>query len=333
MTGMPSTMTECALLCPSGESHAESVHQSGDAAAGEDPVFRIDCTWRLALAYAFQTTLDLRRTMEIFSQHSAAIVPHDAVAFAGTNPVFRVACGRPEACRHRIELRHAGRSLGQLTYSRQHPFGLREVAALVAMSAELAFPLENALRHREVREAATRDPLTGAANRGLLEHMLEREVGLVRRYGGALALLMADVDHFKQVNDRFGHATGDGSLVAVADCIAGCVRGSDTLFRYGGEEFCVLLPHTGARGAWRLAERVRNAVGALRIPAGTDTIRLTVSLGVASLAGGDQATDLLRKADAALYRSKQSGRNRVSAPILETRPGPSLPSRIRQSRA
>ena len=295
-------------------------------------MLRIDCAWRLALAYAFQTTLDPRRTVEIFAQRSTAIVAHDAVAFAASRPVLRVTCGRPEACRHRIELRHAGRSLGQLTFSRRRPFGLREVAALEAMSADLAFPLDNALRHREVREAATRDFLTGAANRGLLERMLQREVSLVRRHGGALALLMADVDHFKQINDRFGHVTGDGSLVAVADCIAGCVRGSDTLFRYGGEEFCVLLPRTGARGAWRLAERVRNAVGALRIPAGTDTIRLTVSLGVAALACGDQATDLLRKADAALYRSKRSGRNRVSAPILETRLVPTFPSRIRQTR-
>ena len=330
---MPLTTTGHASMRSSGVRHSESVRNSGDAAGGEDPALRIDCAWRLELAHAFQTTLDFRRTVELFARHSAAIVAHDAVAFAASKAAPRVTCGRPGPCTHCIDLRLEGRFLGRLTFSRRRPpFGPGEIAALEAMSTDLAPPLANALRHREAREAATRDPLTGAANRGLLERMLEREVSLVRRHGGALALLMVDVDHFKQVNDRFGHAAGDRSLVAVADCIAGCVRSSDTLFRYGGEEFCVLLPRSGARGAWRLAERVRKAVGALRIPAGTETLRLTASLGVASLASGDQAADLLRKADAALYRSKQSGRNRVSAPAPEARRTHTFPSRARRLR-
>ena len=329
---MPSTTTGHASMRPGGGGHSESVRRSGDAAGGEDPALRIDCAWRLALAHAFQTTLDLRRTVELFARHSAAIVAHDAVTFAACKTALRVTCGRPRPCTHCIDLRLEGRLLGHLTFSRRRlPFGLGEVAALAAMSTDLAHPLDNALRHREAREAATRDPLTGVAHRGLLERMLEREVSLVRRHGGALALLMVDVDHFKRVNDRFGHAAGDRSLVAVADCIAGCVRSSDTLFRYGGEEFCVLLPRTGARGAWRLAERVRKAIGALRIPAGAETIRLTASLGVASLVSGDQAADLLRKADNALYRSKRSGRNRVSAPALEVRPVHTFPSGVRRS--
>ena len=328
---MISTTTDRALLCPSGGKDSESVRHAGDAAGREDPALRIDCAWRLVLARAFLTTLDPRRTLEIFARRSTAIVAHDAVAFAASKPALRLTCGRPGPCRQRIELRLARRSLGHLTFSRRRPFEAREVAALEAMSADLAHPLDNALRHREAREAATRDFLTGAANRELLERMLDREVSLVRRHGGALALLMVDVDYFKQVNDRFGHATGDRSLVAVANCIAGCVRSSDTLFRYGGEEFCVLLPRTGARGAWRLAERVRKAVGALQVPAGIETIRLTASLGVASLASGDGAGDLLRKADAALYRSKQSGRNRVSALASEPRRIRTSPPEIRQS--
>ncbi len=300
-----------------GKHDSESVRGFGPVTGKADPALRIDCAWRLALARAFLTTLDPRRTLEVFARHSAEIVAHDAVEFTAATPALRMSCGRPGPCRHLVELRLAGRGLGHLTFSRRRPFEADEITALETMSGDLALPLDNALRHREAREAATRDPLTGAANRGQLARMLEREVGLVRRHGGALALLMVDIDHFKGINDRFGHATGDRSLVAVADCIAGCVRGSDVLFRYGGEEFCVLLPRTDARGAWRLAERVREAVGALRIPAASEAIRLTASLGVASLAAADDAADLLRKADAALYRSKRSGRNRVCAPEAE----------------
>ena len=252
--------------------------------------------------------------MELFAEHSAVLVACDAVAFRDAQGAVERTSGRPGACRHRIPLRVADRLLGHLTFSRRHPFGAREIRTLDAMGADLARPLDNTLRYLAAREAATRDPLTGAANRRHLEHALEREVSLVRRHGGSLALLMIDIDRFKQINDRFGHPGGDRCLMAVAACIAGCVRISDTLFRYGGEEFCVLLPRTRARGAARVGERVRRAVGALRIPAGAETIRLSVSLGVASFAPGDSAAALLGKADAALYLAKGSGRNTVCSP-------------------
>ena len=273
----------------------------------------VDRAWRLALAHALQTTLDPGRTVEIFARHGARVVAHDSVAFTEAEAAHEAGSGRPGAGRHDIELRLEERRLGTLTFARRHPFRIGEIRALEAMSADLARPLDNALRHREVREASTRDPLTGAATRALLEDTLEREASLVRRHGGALALLMIDVDRFKEINDRFGHPAGDRCLAAIAECIARRIRSSDVLFRYGGEEFCVLLPRTGEGGARRLAERVRSAVDALRIPAGEGTIRPTVSLGVAAALPGDDAAELMAKADAALYRAKRSGRNRVSA--------------------
>ena len=273
----------------------------------------VDCAWRLDLARALQTTLDPDRSVEIFARHSARVVAHGHVAFTEGEAALAARSGRPGAGRHEVELRIEERRLGTLTFTRSHPFRIGEIRALDAMSADLARPLDNALRHREVQEAATRDPLTGAAARALLEDTLEREASLVRRHGGVLALLMIDVDRFKGINDRFGHPAGDRCLAAIAECIARRIRSSDVLFRYGGEEFCVLLPRTGEDGARRLAERVRSAVDALRIPAGEGTVRLSVSLGVAAAVPGDGAVELLAKADAALYRAKRSGRNRVSA--------------------
>ncbi len=279
----------------------------------EDPTQRIDCAWRLGLAHALQTTLEVGRTVELFAQHSARIVAHDALTLSVPRAGLHLTRGRPGARRHRVELALEDHFPVRLTFSRRPPFDAREVRALEAMSADLARPLDNALRFREACRAATRDPLTGAANRACLDRMLEREVRLVRRHGDPLALLMVDVDRFKQVNDRFGHLAGDRCLAAIARCISGCIRRSDALFRYGGEEFCVLLPRTGGRGARRLAERVRDATGRLRIPSGAETIRLSVSLGVAALGPGDGAADLLGRADSALYRAKRAGGNRVSA--------------------
>ena len=310
-----------------GECVPESSLAHAGAPIGEDPMLRIDSAWRLDLALSLQTTLDIGCTVELFARHSATIVPHDAVVFAAPQAALSVTKGRPGACGHSVELVLDKRPLGCLTFSRRGPFEPGEILALEAMAADLTRPLDNALRYREVREAAIRDPLTGAANRRHLERSLEREVSLVRRHGEDLALLMVDIDRFKSVNDRFGHLTGDRCLAAIAKCITACVRDSDTLFRYGGEEFCVLLAHTGAGGAWRLAERVREAVGTLRIPAGAQTIRLTASLGVASLAPGEGAEDLLRKADAALYRSKRSGRDTVCTPTTAPEPA-AAPSTI-----
>ena len=278
------------------------------------PVPGIDCAWRLDLAHALQVTQDPERTVDIFARHCARIVAHDRVAFTapGTAPAAE-GSGRPDAGRHDIDLRLENRLLGTLRFTRHHAFRAAEAQSLEAMSADLARPLDNALRHREAREAATRDPLTGAATRALLEDTLEREVKLVHRHGDALALLMIDVDRFKGINDRFGHPAGDRCLATIAECISHRIRSSDILFRYGGEEFCVLLPRTGVRGARRLAERVRTAVDALRIPAGEGTIHPTISLGVSAVVPGDRAAELLAKADAALYRAKRNGRNRVSA--------------------
>ena len=294
--------------------HTRSRELGHSARTRTRPVPRIDCAWRLDLAHALQATQDPERTVDLFARHCARIVAHDRIAFTapGTAPAA-VGSGRPGSGRHDIDLRLEDRLLGTLRFTRRHAFRAAEVRALEAMSADLARPLDNALRHREAREAATRDPLTGAATRALLEDTLEREARLVHRHGGALALLMIDVDRFKEINDRFGHPAGDRCLATIAECISQRIRSSDVLFRYGGEEFCVLLPRTGGRGARCLAERVRAAVDALRIPAGEGTIHPTISLGVAALVPGDSAAALLAKADAALYRAKRNGRNRISA--------------------
>ncbi len=163
----------------------------------------------------------------------------------------------------------------------------------------------------ELRRLATTDPLTGVSNRRHFKQVAECEIARARRYCRPLSLVMFDIDHFKRINDRFGHQAGDGALVALTRTCANTLRDSDVLGRLGGEEFAVLLTETDTVGALTIAERLRQTVAALTVPVGEDIIRFTISLGISELESEETLDDLLRRADQALYRAKQQGRNRA----------------------
>lgn len=168
----------------------------------------------------------------------------------------------------------------------------------------------------ELQRLATRDGLTSVANRRSFDDMLNMEWRRASRESRALSLLMVDVDFFKRFNDTYGHQGGDECLRQVAAAMSGVVkRASDAVARYGGEEFAILLPATEPDGALIVAERIRAAVTALRLPhSGSEVAdHVTVSIGVASIqvTGNGVPSSLVAAADAALYRAKHTGRNRV----------------------
>jgi len=165
-----------------------------------------------------------------------------------------------------------------------------------------------------LRKLANTDPLTELNNRRHFTTLLEREIKRSRRNGNPLSLLLLDLDHFKTVNDRFGHHSGDMALKAFGDCCHNILRDIDAIGRLGGEEFCIFLPDTDREGAFILAERVRKSVEAIELfSEKNEPIKLTVSIGVALLDNmmGDRIEDLMLRADKALYRAKNEGRNRV----------------------
>lgn len=163
-----------------------------------------------------------------------------------------------------------------------------------------------------LQEQAMRDGLTGLFNRRYLDEMLEREVSRARREGIPLSLVMLDIDHFKQVNDTYGHQAGDEVLRILAATLMADIRTEDMACRYGGEEFLILLPNMPLAAAMARAEAWRVAVEALSIAHGNFPIRFTISLGVAAYPEhGKTPDDLTRCADQALYRAKHEGRNRV----------------------
>jgi two-component system cell cycle response regulator len=164
-------------------------------------------------------------------------------------------------------------------------------------------------------ETSVSDPLTGAHNREHMNMRLAEEVSYAKRHNSGLALVMFDIDHFKQVNDTYGHLAGDRVLVALVQKLNGQIRGEDLLARFGGEEFVVLLRTTDLFQAANVAERIRQSVERMRVEYEAKTIEVTVSLGCATLecCAEPSVEELLATADRRLYAAKRAGRNRVVA--------------------
>lgn len=179
---------------------------------------------------------------------------------------------------------------------------------------QLSPSLRHALSYLRLKRRADRDGLTGLANRRAFDAKLSSELKRHMRHREGFTLLMCDLDHFKGVNDTHGHLAGDAVLRQTAQTMEAMLRTTDFSARFGGEEFAILLPHTGQAQAWLLAERLRRRIASMGVKHAGRDIPVTISIGLAAFAPGDAATEasLLSEADRALYLSKSNGRNRVS---------------------
>jgi len=184
--------------------------------------------------------------------------------------------------------------------------------ALEVESLQLEKTIED--RNRELHELATTDCMTGLANRRQFLACAGQEIERARRYGHKLSLLMIDIDHFKSINDGFGHPTGDLAIIAIGRHCATACRGSDLAGRLGGEEFAMLLPESGTEEAQAVAERLRAGAQALQVMHEGRNVPLRLSIGIACMEAGDAGPDtLLARADQALYAAKNAGRDCVRA--------------------
>jgi diguanylate cyclase (GGDEF)-like protein len=187
---------------------------------------------------------------------------------------------------------------------------------LATAGALLAISIRNARLFHEIRETSLRDGLTGCYNRAHALDMLDTELRRARRSQMPVSLIMFDLDHFKDVNDRYGHLCGDAVLAGVGVKMRDVLRGSDLKCRYGGEEFLVLLPETPLEGAKRVADSMRRELADMRVPWKDEAIGVTASFGVSvALPSEIDGQALIGRADAALYRAKDQGRNCVRLSI------------------
>ena len=265
------------------------------------------------LVFTLQTTLDIDQILDQFESHLKSAVPHSGFAFTNADVGLTTSGGTEDkhSCSYKLQLDEE--YLGDWKATRNLPFSELDLARIEAYLCRLVYPLRNALLYRKALQSAFLDPLTKTRNRSALFSSLQREGELAKRHDQPLSVVMLDIDHFKAINDTYGHAAGDAVLQQVAECITKTVRTSDVVFRYGGEEFLILLANTTQEGALHLAERIRSELQNHPCFAGVgDPLRVTASLGVASLNANDSKEVLVSRADHALYRAKHEGRNRVA---------------------
>ncbi len=303
--------------------------------SGEDPALRA----RLDSELIREDTVDLETIEQIYEEHflqkrlSRGITRIGDELDAGLRDALGVIREGAASSRHFVEaltearsraegLGHTGRArrfISQLlelgrTHARQAEAVHEELTKVQSQVVELQHELDR------LRDRAYLDHLTQIANRRHLEEVLEREIAAARRSGQPLSFALADLDHFKQVNDRYGHAIGDAVLKHFAALLKENLKGQDTPARFGGEEFALVLPRTSVFNAHHVVENIR------RLMAETDFIlsrdrrsigRITVSFGVTQLLASDTLESLVERADEFLYRAKNGGRNRVESDLPE----------------
>lgn len=267
---------------------------------------------RQQLGQQLQTSLEPQRILGLFFREIQRLVPLDALNYQHPASDLRLEFGQRGHHSVSYSLSHEGENLGELVFRRNQRFSEHEQGNLESLLSALLFPMRNALLYRAATQSALRDPLTDTGNRIAMDQTLQREIEMSRRHLMPLSLLMLDIDHFKNVNDNFGHSAGDDVLKGVADSIKSQLRNVDMVFRFGGEEFLVLLSNTTREAAAMVGERLRFAVQAQNYKADGNQVELTVSLGCSTLLPGESADSLLRRADSALYVAKREGRNRLA---------------------
>lgn len=222
------------------------------------------------------------------------------------------------SARDETEVKVNGLGLGANDYISK-PFKAEELLARVEVALRLkrerdqlrASAEESRVNAEMAQERAMTDALTGLLNRYGLQRSLTRELAEVRRYQRPLSCLVIDLDNFKTINDTYGHFAGDTTLKQVASLLTDAVRRSDMVFRYGGDEFLVLLPETDLDGAVVLAEKISKDIAARSFGDAGHVFHLTLSTGAANLRDDESGNDMIARADSALYYAKERGRNRV----------------------
>jgi diguanylate cyclase (GGDEF)-like protein len=268
---------------------------------------------RLKVTNALQTTLAADRLIKLFSEQIEPFINQTGLEYHNETINLEVQTGKPASHSCSYNLIIEDEELGHLKLMRRKRFSTEEIEQIEALLCCLIYPLRNAIMYKKALLSASTDVLTGLNNRSSFNKDLQHSFELSKRYNTPFSLLMIDIDFFKKINDTHGHAAGDLALVAVAKSIKESIRDSDIAFRYGGEEFVIILNNTGEPGTSLLAERIRQNIADLVISTDDAELKLTASIGSAILSDSEECEELLKRADTALYQAKNSGRNQVVA--------------------
>ncbi|MFT4886159.1 MAG: diguanylate cyclase (GGDEF)-like protein [Pseudohongiellaceae bacterium] len=268
---------------------------------------------KFRLSSVLQSSLDIEQILKSFFAELRPPTQFSGLLYQHDSRQIEVDLGKKatHSCGYRITT--AQDHLGEITFYRGKRFKESELEFLEDILSTLVCPIRNALQYREALIASLTDPLTGSGNRLSLDNTLLREIELAKRHRSPLSLLVIDVDDFKKINDEYGHKTGDMALKGIVQQLTIVNRLTDLSFRYGGEEFVVLLNKTSLSGAKVIGERIRVAIGEIQFKTANKKFKVTVSIGAATLKPNDNKDRLFQRADKALYQAKNSGKNIVIA--------------------
>ncbi len=266
----------------------------------------------MELSGKLQTTLEVDTLIELFAQVIQEAFQYDTLSYHSQDGET-IQLGE-QTGRNKLDykLKVLDSELGTILITRRKRFDKGEIAQIENLLAALLYPLRNALLYRAALRCAIFDSLTGVKNRTAFDSNFRRDMEINRRNLTDLSIIVLDIDFFKRFNDRYGHAVGDLVLQQVAKTVEQTIRGSDALYRVGGEEFVVVLNATDLQGAKLLAERIRERVAGLNIE-GLKNTKVTLSLGVSLMRENDIPQSLFERADLALYQAKRGGRDQVAA--------------------
>lgn len=275
-----------------------------------EPILEAQALARISAV--LQTTIDLPEILRLFFREAQRAFSLDGIHYQHQAQPFDYSIGQVAGHSSHYRLQTHTDFIGELSLHRlKQPFSDDDLRRLDKLVTTLVYPIRNGLRYLEAVRASLTDGLTGAGNRINLDNVLGREVDQATRYQQPLSILVLDLDHFKSINDLHGHVAGDYVLKMVANTLKASSRCADMTFRFGGEEFVILLNQTDIAGAKITAERIRRNIESLSLHYGNKQIPVSISVGVAGLGHNEDKESLLHRADKALYQAKQNGRNQV----------------------
>lgn len=273
---------------------------------------QLNKTWRTAAL--LQTTLDLKSMIRMFSREVENTVNHSGIIYRHNESHTDLSIGRTTKQSCSFQLLVENQNLGEIIFMSGKPFTQKQSAQLEFLLASLVYPLRNALQYLASYQSSITDTLTGKSNRFIMSSSLNHEIGLYKRYKTPLTMLIVDVDALKNINDQHGRNAGDKVIQATAETIEENIRETDTLVRYGGDEFILLLSNTTLAGAYTIAEYIRDVMENMQISYKNKNINFSISIGGASLSQKTSSSSLLSQAYEALRLSKRNGRNCITLP-------------------
>ncbi len=259
-----------------------------------------------SLVEQLQTTLDVEQILGIFLRAIANHYKINTVELDTYHGKFQATNGRKSKLSMTLPIRINDRLMARISYFSDRPITDVLMTSLTSYQKKLVYPLRNALAFWQLQQMALKDPLTGIGNRAMYDDAIERQVQHSARFEDSFVLMLLDLDNFKQVNDNHGHLMGDELLTTFVHTVSDCLRVTDQLFRFGGDEFAVILEKENLETAKIVASRINQAVTQDAL---FSKYQVSTSIGCAAFQLSDAPTDLFARADKALYAAKNAGKN------------------------